>query len=87
MKNDNLDRMMKLMLFRGMGKNKNSTKKSNGSKTPFFNRGLRRIFFNPKSGFFIAIPNKNGKLQPKSVPGFFSYKNLGYRIAPWKPSR
>jgi len=85
----NVNSLLKLALLTS-GKNNSSKKKTTSNKTgktPFFNRGLRRFFFDPEKGFFIIIPGKNGKAKKQYLPGLFAFKNVGYRIIPWKPTR
>lgn len=83
MGNSEINKIMKLALLSGLGKNNKNKKKTNKSKsTPFLNRGLRRVFFD-SDGFFIIIP-KNGKAKKQYVSGTFAFKNIGYRIVPWK---
>lgn len=89
MGNSETNKLMKLLLLSGLGKTngKKTNTSSNKGKTPFFNRGLRRFFFDPKRGFYIWIIGKNGKGTKQYLPGLFAFKNMGYRIAPWKPTR
>lgn len=79
--------MLKAILNTSLRKNNNSSKKKNTaskpSKTPYLTKGLQHIFYGPKFGFVILYKDKNGKIKPKSVPGVFAYKNIGYRIVPW----
>jgi len=84
MGNSEINKIMKLALLSGLEKNKKKTNKSK-STTPFLNRGLRRVFFD-SDGFFIIIP-KNGKAKKQYVSGTFAFKNIGYRIVPWRPIR
>jgi len=80
---------MRLALLRGIGKNNASKKKTNNKMkpTPFFNRGLRRVFFD-SNGFYVMIPVKNSKTGKKLyVSGTFAFKNTGFRVVPLKAIR
>lgn len=53
------------------------------SKTPFFNKTLRRFFYDPNKGFYIVLGmGKNGKPIIRQMPGLFYYKNIGWKIVP-----
>ena len=84
------ENLLKYLLLTG-GRNNNRDKKktlNKTTKTPFFNKGLRRFFFDPQKGFFIITMSKNGKTARKQyLPGLFVYKNIGSRIIPWKSNR
>jgi hypothetical protein len=83
------NKIMKLALLGGLGKNNSSRKKTNNKskKTPFFNRGLRRVFFD-SNGFYVVIPSKNSKTGKKQyVSGTFAFKNTGFRIMPLRAIR
>ena len=89
------DALMQLQvarLLKNLQKNTGTKKKNSnkGTKTPYFNRGLRR-FFQDKEGFFVLlrVKSKNGKMTLKKhyLPGLFVYKNYGNKIAPWAAKR
>jgi uncharacterized FlaG/YvyC family protein len=63
-------------------------KKPVPSSTPYFNKTLRRFFYDDKKGFYIVLGvNKNGKKIIRQMPGLFYYKNIGWRIVPIRPRR
>lgn len=84
------NKIMKLALLGGLGKNNSSKKKKNNKSkkvTPFFNKGLRRVFFD-SNGFYVVIPGKNSKTGKKLyVSGTFAFKNTGFRIMPLRAIR
>ena len=57
------------------------------SKTPYFNKTLRRFFYDETKGFYVVLGTKNGKQIIKRVPGLFFYKNNGFRIVPIRPRK
>lgn len=58
------------------------------SKTPFFNKTLRRFFYDPNKGFYVILGmGKNNKPIIRQMPGLFYYKNVGWRIVPIRPRR
>jgi hypothetical protein len=75
-------------ILKNFQKNSSRKKTNNKSKkTPFFNKGLRRVFFD-SNGFYIVIPSKNNKTGKKQyVSGTFAFKNTGFRIIPLRAIR
>lgn len=82
--------MMQIAMLRAIGNNssKKKTTTNKSKKTPFLNRGLRRLFLD-SNGVYILTPSKNGKTPKKQYMNgaSFAFKNVGYRIIRWKPTR
>lgn len=57
------------------------------SKTPYFNKTMRRFFYDQNKGFYVVLGMKNGKQVIRQMPGLFYYKNIGWRIVPIRPRR
>jgi predicted ribosome quality control (RQC) complex YloA/Tae2 family protein len=53
-------------------------------KTAFFTKGMYRVIYG-RSGFYIVLgKDRKGNLIKKTIQGPFAFKNIGYRIVPYR---
>ena len=53
-------------------------------KTAFFTKGLYRVIYG-RNGFYIVLgKDRMGKPIKKTIQGPFAFKNIGYRIVPYR---